>query len=210
MAARGRQTLLFGPLKPVGLTDPAFTDRKPYAVVQLRRDNAAATLFNMVGFQTNLEWGEQKRVFRLIPGLEQAEFARFGVMHRNTFINAPRLLLPTAQVKDRPQLLIAGQLSGVEGYVESAASGLLAGRNAARLYRGLETVSAPRESALGSLMHYITQAAPEHFQPMNITFGLMPAYEEKIRDKKKKKQLLAARALDSIEKFSKFISNEAE
>lgn len=201
MAARGRQTLLFGPLKPVGLTNPASPETKPYAVVQLRRDNAAGTLFNIVGFQTNLEWGEQKRVFRLIPGLEQAEFARFGVMHRNTFINAPRLLRPTAQMKDRPNLLIAGQLSGVEGYVESAASGLLAGLNAARLSRGLEPLTAPRESALGSLMNYITQAEAKHFQPMNITFGLMPPYEGKIRDKKRKKQLLAERALAAAAEF---------
>lgn len=200
MASRGPQTLLFGPLKPVGLIDPASQTR-PYAVVQLRKDNAAGTLFNMVGFQTHLKWGEQKRVFRMIPGLARAEFARYGTMHRNTFINSPLLLAETTQLKARPSLFIAGQISGVEGYVESAASGLLAGINAARLFWGKSPVSAPRNTALGSLLHYITHAEPGDFQPMNITFGLLPPLEKKIRDKKEKNRLLAQRALEEIRKF---------
>lgn len=195
MAQRGMRTLLFGPLKPVGLTNPA-DDSRPYAIVQLRRDNAAASLFNMVGFQTNLKFGEQKRVFRLIPGLEGAEFARYGVMHRNTFINSPRLLKATTQFVDYPRILVAGQLSGVEGYVESAASGLIAGINAARLYEGKEALSPPRESAIGSLLHYISQADPQTFQPMNITFGLMPSMETK--DKKEKRAQLAKQAIKAV------------
>lgn len=202
MASRGPQTLLFGPLKPVGLIDP-LTQARPYAVVQLRKDNAAGTLFNMVGFQTHLKWNEQKRVFRKIPGLSNAEFARLGTMHRNTFINSPILLLETAQFKSRPNLLIAGQISGVEGYVESAASGLLAGINAARLCQGLNPFTAPPNSALGSLMHYITHAESDGFQPMNITFGLLPPLDKKIRDKKAKNMYLAHRALDEIKEFIK-------
>lgn len=202
MAKRGPQTLLFGPLKPVGLRNPAALENKrPYAVVQLRRDNAAATLFNIVGFQTNLKWDEQKRVFRMIPGLENANFMRFGVMHRNTFINSPKLLSPTTQLLARPNLLMAGQLSGVEGYVESAASGLLAGINAGRLWRQQPALIAPRESALGSMLYYITHTDADNFQPMNITFGLMPPLPENIRDKKKKKIMTAQRAIDSIEEF---------
>jgi len=197
MASRGPQTMLFGPLKPVGLRDPRDNQR-PYAVIQLRRDNAVGTLFNMVGFQTHLKWGEQQRVFRLIPGLEQAEFVRYGTMHRNTFINSPRLLMSTTQLRKRPELLIAGQISGVEGYVESAASGLLAGINAARLQQGQEPLVAPRETALGSLLYYITSADPEDFQPMNITYGLLPGWPEKIRDKKEKNHRLAQRALDQL------------
>lgn len=197
MASRGPQTMLFGPLKPVGLRDPR-TGERPYAVIQLRRDNAVGTLFNMVGFQTHLKWGEQKGVFRLIPGLEQAEFVRYGTMHRNTFINSPRLLQPTTQLKKLPQLLIAGQISGVEGYVESAASGLLAGINAVRLAQGQEPVVLPRETALGSLLNYITTTDPEDFQPMNITFGIMPPWPVKIRDKKEKNLNLANRALKAL------------
>ena len=162
LARRGPETLLFGPLKPVGLAAGSGGSR-PYAVVQLRKDNAAGTLLNMVGFQTRLKWSEQERVFRMIPGLEKAEFVRFGVMHRNTFINSPLLLEPTTQMKKRPSLLLAGQITGVEGYVESAASGLAAGLNAGRLYRGLTTLAPPRESALGSLLHYITHADPPVF-----------------------------------------------
>ncbi len=199
MAGRGPQTLLFGPLKPVGLRDPKSTVR-PFAVVQLRKDNAAGTLFNIVGFQTNLKRNEQKRVFRMIPGLEQAEFARFGMMHRNTFINAPKLLLETTQLKKHPHILVAGQLSGVEGYVESTASGLLAGINASRIFQGAGLCAAPRESALGSLLHYITHTDADHFQPMNITFGLLPSLAEKIKDKREKNRTIAGCALEAMQK----------
>lgn len=204
LAARGKETLLYGALKPVGLTDPR-TGRRPYAVVQLRQDNMEGTLFNLVGFQTALQWSEQNRVFRLIPGLEKAEFVRFGVMHRNTYINAPALLLPTFQCKKRPSLFFAGQITGVEGYVESAASGLMAGINAARLARGREPVVFPRESAHGSLAHYITNADPSHFQPMNINFGLFNRLPEKTRNKQKRHRLMAAKALASIETFKKTV-----
>lgn len=201
LARRGKQTLLFGALKPVGLTDPR-TGKTPHAVVQLRQDNAAGTLYNMVGFQTHLKWGEQKRVFSLIPGLEQAEIVRYGVMHRNTFINSPLLLEPTYQLKKRSDLFFAGQMTGVEGYVESAASGLVAGINAARLARGLDPVIAPRESAIGSMAYYITSASPDDFQPMNTNFGLFPPLEERVRDKKKRNEKLAERALGAIRNFA--------
>jgi methylenetetrahydrofolate--tRNA-(uracil-5-)-methyltransferase len=198
LARRGPQTLLFGPLKPVGLSDDRKSS-KPYAVVQLRQDNATRTLFNMVGFQTHLKWGEQQRVFRLIPGLEKAEFARFGVMHRNTFINSPQILKPTTQLKKYPHLFIAGQLSGVEGYIESTASGLVAGINASRIFKGLEPLVLPNDSAIGSLLNYITSTQISNFQPMNITFGLMPPWSEKIKEKEKRNHLIAERALRSIE-----------
>ncbi|MDF9407263.1 MAG: Methylenetetrahydrofolate--tRNA-(uracil-5-)-methyltransferase TrmFO [Pelotomaculum sp. PtaB.Bin013] len=204
LAARGNETLLYGPLKPVGLTDPR-TGRRPYAVVQLRQDNTEGTLFNLVGFQTSLKWNEQSRVFRLIPGLENAEFARFGVMHRNTFINAPVLLLPTFQSKKRLSLFFAGQITGVEGYVESAASGLMAGINAALLVSGREPVVFPRASAHGSLAYYITNADPSHFQPMNITFGLFPRQDVKIKDKKERYKMIAEKALESIAKFKESV-----
>ena len=200
MAARGIDTLRFGPLKPVGLPRPD-TGRIPYAVVQLRQDNTAGTLYNLVGFQTHLRWPEQERVFRMIPGLEQAQFVRFGVMHRNTFINSPKVLLPTLQAKERLNWLFAGQLTGVEGYVESAAAGLVAGLNAARLAKGKEPLQFPRESAHGALCHYITHAESKHFQPMNINFGLLPPLEERIRDKKIKNQQIAQRALICIKKL---------
>lgn len=200
MAVRGRQTLSFGPMKPIGLVDPR-TGRRPYAVVQLRQDNAAATLFNMVGFQTHLKWQDQQRVFRLIPGLAEAEFVRYGVMHRNTFINSPRLLLPTMQLKERPTLFFAGQMTGVEGYVESAADGIVAGINAARLAREDSPVVFPPETAIGSLCRYITQADARQFQPMNITYGLLPPLENRVRDKKEKNQLIAARALAKLASF---------
>ena len=177
MAKRGKQTLLFGPLKPVGLIDPR-TGKQPYAVVQLRQDNSAATLYNLVGFQTHLKWGEQKRVVRLIPGLENAEIVRYGVMHRNTFINSPKLLRPTYQFRERDNLFFAGQMTGVEGYVESAASGLVAGINASRLIKGEPPLVFPRETAIGSLAHYVTSADPNHFQPMNINFGLFAPPQE--------------------------------
>lgn len=200
IARRGPDTLAYGPLKPVGLVDPR-TDRRPFAVVQLRQDNAAASLYNIVGFQTSLKWLEQKRVFRLIPGLEQAEFVRYGVMHRNTFIKSPRVLLPAYQAQRRPELFFAGQMTGVEGYVESAAAGLVAGINLARLARQEEPLVFPPETAIGSLAHYITHAAPDHFQPMNATFGLMPPLAEKMRDKSGRKRAMAERALRRLEAF---------
>lgn len=200
MARRGIDTLLYGPLKPVGLEDPK-TGKRPYAVVQLRQDNAADSLYNIVGFQTHLKWPEQKRVFGLIPGLENAEFVRYGVMHRNTFINSPELLRPTLQYKDRDDLLFAGQMTGVEGYIESAASGLVAGVNAAYLAKGENPVIFPEQTAHGSMCKYITSAVAKHFQPMNANFGLMPPLEERIRDKKLKRQKIAERALEFLAKF---------
>ena len=200
MASRGEDTLLFGPLKPVGLENPA-DGKLPYAVVQLRQDNAEGTLYNIVGFQTHLKWGEQKRVFGLIPGLENAEFVRYGVMHRNTFINSPEKMRPTLQFKDNDKLFFAGQMTGVEGYVESASSGLVAGINAARICQGLEPVVFPAETAHGSLCHYITTAPAKHFQPMNVNFGIMSPIKERIRDKKQKKMMIAERALRMLEEF---------
>ncbi|WP_127543781.1 FADH(2)-oxidizing methylenetetrahydrofolate--tRNA-(uracil(54)-C(5))-methyltransferase TrmFO [uncultured Paenibacillus sp.] len=201
MMKRGKQTALFGPMKPVGLVNP-HTGELPHAVVQLRQDNAAGTLYNLVGFQTHLKWREQKRVFSLIPGLENAEFVRYGVMHRNTFINSPKLLLPTYQFKERPNLFFAGQMTGVEGYVESAASGLIAGMNAAKAALGQELVVLPVETTLGSMAQYITTADFKHFQPMNANFGLLPKLETKIRNKKEKNEALAQRALDGITSFA--------
>ena len=199
MAARGEDTLRFGMMKPVGLIDPR-TGKIPYAVVQLRQENAAATLYNLVGFQTHLTWGEQRRVFRMIPGLEAAEFVRFGVMHRNTYINSPKVLSPTFQLKSQPKIFFAGQMTGVEGYVESAAAGLMAGINAARLAQNLDTLTFPAETCHGALARYIT-TPNENFQPMNITFGLLPPLE--VRAKKSERKLkLAARALEFLEKFA--------
>jgi methylenetetrahydrofolate--tRNA-(uracil-5-)-methyltransferase len=173
MAHRGRDTLRFGPMKPVGLVDPR-TGRAPYAAVQLRQDTIAGDHFSLVGFQTQLKWGEQARVLSLIPGLEHAEFVRFGLVHRNTYINGPTVLRATWQTKMRPDLFFAGQISGVEGYVESAASGLIAGRNAAALARGDEPRVPPRTTAIGALAYYVSHADPRHYQPTNITFGIMP------------------------------------
>ncbi len=201
MAERGPDTLLFGPMKPVGLVDPR-TGEQPYAVVQLRQDNLSATLYNMVGFQTQLKWPEQKWVFRMIPGLENAEFARFGMMHRNTFLNAPRLLKTTYEFHDLPGVFVAGQLSGVEGYVESTASGLVAGLNAVARVQGKDPIEFPPETAIGSLSQYITSADQKHFQPMNITFGMINPPQERI-PKKQRRDYLANRALDSLEKFRK-------
>lgn len=198
MAARGEKTMLFGPMKPVGLEDPK-TGKRPYAVIQLRQDNAAASLYNIVGFQTHLKWGEQKRVFQMIPGLENAEFVRYGVMHRNSFMNSPELLEPTYQSRKDSHIFFAGQMTGVEGYVESAASGLIAGINAARLAKGEELVVFPRETAMGSMAYYITHAEGKHFQPMNANFGLFPELPERIRDKKVRYETLANRALESLE-----------
>jgi methylenetetrahydrofolate--tRNA-(uracil-5-)-methyltransferase len=202
MARRGKKTLLFGPMKPVGLEDPR-TGKRPFAVVQLRQDNAAGTLYNIVGFQTHLKWGPQKEVIRLIPGLENAEIVRYGVMHRNTFINSPKLLRPTYQYKGRDDLFFAGQMTGVEGYVESAASGLVAGINAARLVLGQDLIVFPPETAIGSMAHYITTANPAHFQPMNANFGLFAPLDESIKDKKRRNERYAQRALDTIQNFVK-------
>ena len=197
-ARRGRDTLRFGPMKPVGLTDPK-TGKWPYAVVQLRQENLRADSYNLVGFQNHLKFGEQARILRLIPGLENAAFLRYGQIHRNTYINAPALLTETLQLRAHPSIMIAGQLSGVEGYTESIASGLLAGRYAAALARGQAPTPAPRVSANGSLTHYITHAESKRFQPANITFDLLPPLEEdlrrRIRDKKERRRLQCERAL---------------
>ncbi len=198
LAARGEDTLRFGPMKPVGLEDPR-TGKLPYAVVQLRQDNFAATLYNLVGFQTHLTWTEQRRIFRTIPGLESAEIVRYGVMHRNTYINSPKVLLPTFQLKSARNILFAGQITGVEGYVESAAAGLIAGINAARLAKGLDAIIFPPETCHGALASYITTET-KNFQPMNITFGLLPTFTEKVR-KSERKEKLSARALSTLEKF---------
>lgn len=200
MAKRGRQTLAFGPMKPVGLTDPR-TGEQPYAVVQLRKDNLEGTMLNIVGFQTRMKWGDQKKVLQLIPGLEAAEFVRFGVMHRNTFMKAPLYLKPTNQLKAHSLLFFAGQMTGVEGYVESTASGLVAGINAARLFAGQTPVVFPLETALGGLENYITTANPRSFQPMNINFSLLPSLGEKVKDKKEKNRRIAERALETLQTF---------
>ncbi|GLV61868.1 methylenetetrahydrofolate--tRNA-(uracil-5-)-methyltransferase TrmFO [Bacillus mycoides] len=200
MASRGRQTLVFGPMKPVGLEDPK-TGKTPYAVVQLRQDDAAGTLYNIVGFQTHLKWGPQKEVLQLIPGLENAEIVRYGVMHRNTFINSPNLLRPTYQYKQRDDLFFAGQMTGVEGYVESAASGLLAGINAARLVKGEEPVVLPPVTAMGSMANYITATNAKNFQPMNANFGLFAPLEKKIKKKAERNEAYATRALETIRNF---------
>lgn len=201
MAKRGRQTLLYGPMKPVGLDDPR-TGRWPYAVVQLRQDNAAASLYNIVGFQTHLKWPEQKRIIQMIPGLENASIVRYGVMHRNTFINAPTLLEPTYQTRKRSDLFIAGQMSGVEGYVESAASGLIAGLNMASLIEAKPQVLFPQETVMGAQAYYITHTAPEDFQPMNANFGILPDLGFRVK-KKEKKAAYAERALAAMEAFIK-------
>lgn len=202
MASRGRQTLLFGPMKPVGLVDHRREEEEFYAVVQLRKDNQEGTLFNIVGFQTRMKWGEQKRVLQMIPGLENAEIVRYGVMHRNTFVNSPIALESTCRIKSREQLFLAGQITGVEGYVESTASGLVAGINAARMYQQQELVTFPLTTAIGGLMNYIVTADSKHFQPMNVNFSLIPGLEgKKIRNKKEKNAIIAQRALEHLEEF---------
>lgn len=198
MAERGRQTMLFGPLKPVGLEDPK-TGRRPHAVVQLRPENVHGSCYNLVGFQTKLTYPEQRRVFRMIPGLENAEFLRLGSLHRNTFINAPQLLRDTLQVKMRGTTFFAGQIVGVEGYTESAAMGGLAGINAARGLAGLSPVTPPPTTAHGSLIQYITTTDPRHFQPINTNFGLFPPLPERIRDKEEKRRRIGRRALEDLE-----------
>jgi methylenetetrahydrofolate--tRNA-(uracil-5-)-methyltransferase len=198
MAHRGLDTLRFGPMKPVGLIDPR-TGRQPYAAVQLRQDDLAGDHYSLVGFQTQLAWGEQARVLRLIPGLEQAEFARFGMVHRNTYVNGPTVLAETWQVRTRPTLFFAGQMSGVEGYVESAASGLLAGSNAAVLASGGAASAPPRTTAIGALAYYVSHADPAHYQPSNITFGIMEPLARAPRNKLARKLAVSARALADLQ-----------
>jgi methylenetetrahydrofolate--tRNA-(uracil-5-)-methyltransferase len=200
MAHRGEDTLRFGPMKPVGLKDPR-TGRQPYAAVQLRQDNLAGDHYSLVGFQTQLKWGEQARVLRMIPGLEQAEFVRFGMVHRNTYINGPTVLHETWQTRGNPSLFFAGQISGVEGYVESAASGLIAGRNAAALVRSEVLRVPPRTTAIGALAFYVSHANPRDYQPTNITFGIMEPPPGHIRDKQKRKLAISERALADLEEF---------
>jgi methylenetetrahydrofolate--tRNA-(uracil-5-)-methyltransferase len=200
MARRGRETLLFGPMKPVGLADPR-TGRMPHAVVQLRQDTLAADFYSMVGFQNHLKFDEQKRVFRMIPGLERAEFPRLGQVHRNSYINAPAILLPTFQARRRRDLFFAGQISGVEGYLESAASGLIAGVNAARLSDGAPPLVFPATTALGALARYISASDPKNYQPANIAFGLLPPLQPEIRDKRQKKAAMVRRALEDLDAF---------
>jgi len=200
MARRGRQTLLFGPMKPVGLRTPEGI--RPHAVVQLRQDNVQASLYNIVGFQTHLTWPEQKRIIQMIPGLQKAEFVRYGVMHRNSFICSPKFLRPTYQWKERDDLFFAGQITGVEGYVESAQSGMLAGINMARLLAGEETLVFPNETVMGALSNYIVHASIEDFQPMKANFGILPDLAIKVK-KKERKEAYAKRAIDTMTSFIK-------
>ena len=198
MASRGEDTLRYGPLKPVGLVDKR-TNEESYAVVQLRKENKEGTMFNLVGFQTHLKWGEQKRVFGMIPGLENAEFVRYGVMHRNSYMDSPNLLKQTFQSRKQENLFFAGQMTGVEGYVESAASGLVAGINAVKLFNDEEVVIFPKTTAIGSLPYYITHTDSKHFQPMNVTFGIVEELEgPRIRDKKERYTKVAERALNNL------------
>ena len=199
LAKRGHDTIRFGPMKPVGLRDPR-TGHRPWAVLQLRRENAAGTLLNLVGFQTNLKFGEQKRVFGMIPALHNAEFLRYGVMHRNTFLNSPTLLIPGFALREEPRLFFAGQMTGVEGYMESAASGILAGINAVRALDGKTPVCPPEDTMLGALARYVC-APNKDFQPMGANFGVLPPIEPHIRDKKQRYAALSQRALDSFECF---------
>jgi methylenetetrahydrofolate--tRNA-(uracil-5-)-methyltransferase len=201
MAHRGRDTLRFGPMKPVGLVDPR-TGREPYACVQLRQDNLAGDHFSLVGFQTQIKWGEQARVLRLIPGLESAEFVRFGMVHRNTYVNGPTVLAETWQVRARPTLFFAGQMSGVEGYVESAASGLLAGLNAAALAAGDRVSPAPRTTAIGALAYYVSHANPAHYEPSNITFGIMQPLDRAPKGRTARTEALSARALADLDAWT--------
>jgi methylenetetrahydrofolate--tRNA-(uracil-5-)-methyltransferase len=204
LAKRGEKTLLFGPLKPVGLVDPR-NGARPYAVVQLRQDDAAGKMFNMVGFQTRLAWLEQERVFRMIPGMEHAEFARYGFMHRNMFIEARRVLLPTMQTKVNPRILFGGQITGVEGYVESTSNGLVAGINAARVVLGLVPVEFPHETAHGALCRYITTSVATDFQPMNINFGLLPSLDIRIKDKRARGLAISEHALAVLDGWKETI-----
>lgn len=207
MAARGEDTMRFGPLKPVGLIDPR-NGKEAYAVVQLRQDNAAASLYNLVGFQTHLKWPEQRRVFGMIPGLENAEFVRFGVMHKNTYLNSPQLLDKHFNLRSNKRFYFAGQMTGVEGYVESAASGLMAGLAAARAVLELPEVELPEVTAHGALANYISNPAIENFQPMNINFGLIPPLTVRIRKKREKNAQIAARALEALDGFLPALKTE--
>jgi methylenetetrahydrofolate--tRNA-(uracil-5-)-methyltransferase len=201
LAARGKDTLRFGPLKPVGLIDPR-TGKRPYAVLQLRPENSERTLYSLVACQTRMKWGEQKRVFRLVPGLENAEFVRYGVVHRNTYLDSPRLLQRTLQFCDDGKLLFAGQLVGVEGYIESAATGIIAGLNAARIALGKPAVAPPRETVIGSLLHYISAYPHPDFPPMNANWGLLPDPEDAPKDRDLRRQLKLQRARDTMERFA--------
>ncbi len=205
LARRGADAIRFGPMKPVGLRDPR-TGHRPWAVLQLRMENAEGSLLNLVGFQTNLKFGEQKRVFGMIPALHDAEFVRYGVMHRNTFLDSPRLLTGGYQLKDEPRLFFAGQMTGVEGYMESAASGLLAGLNAARTVNGQPPVILPRDTMMGALAGYISDPSVTDFQPMGANFGILPPLERTIRDKRERYGALAERALHSLEKAHLYIN----
>ncbi|UWG98507.1 methylenetetrahydrofolate--tRNA-(uracil(54)-C(5))-methyltransferase (FADH(2)-oxidizing) TrmFO [Dehalobacter sp. DCM] len=200
MAQRGPMTMAFGPLKPVGIRNP-HTDERPYAVVQLRKENIQGTLLNMVGFQTHLKWSEQRRVFRMIPGLENAEFVRYGVMHRNSFLDAPQVLRADFSLQDSPHIFFAGQITGVEGYVESAASGLLAGLNAYRRVMGMDTLVFPPETALGGLARHLEGSPSVDFQPMNINFGIIAPLEQRIRRKREKNAKISERALVALTKY---------
>ena len=208
MAHRGVDTLRFGPMKPAGLDDPK-TGRWPYAVVQLRQDNLAGDHYSLVGFQTQLKWGEQARVLKLIPGLENAEFVRFGMIHRNTYINGPTVLDATWQTRTRPSLFFAGQVSGVEGYVESSASGLIVGINAARLALGLEPAAPPRTTAIGALGYYVSHADPKHYDPSNITFGIIPPLDAPPKGKKDRQLALSDRALRDLDGWRAVLSVHA-
>jgi methylenetetrahydrofolate--tRNA-(uracil-5-)-methyltransferase len=208
IASRGPKTLLFGPMKPVGLRDPA-SGRRPFAVVQLRQDNLAASHFSVVGFQTQLKWSEQRRIFRMIPALHEAEFVRFGMIHRNTYVNAPRTLEANFETRGRPGLFFAGQMSGVEGYVESAASGLIAGLAAAQRARAQAPLTFPEDTALGALGRYIAKSDPTHYQPTNIAFGLLPELKTRVRDRAKRRLALAERALKSLERFRSSLAGAA-
>lgn len=209
LAKRGEDTMRFGPLKPVGLTDP-HTGSRPYAVVQLRAENTAGTLYNLVGFQTNLKFGEQKRVFSMIPGLENVEFMRYGVMHRNTFINSPKLLTEQFNMRTNEQIYFAGQITGVEGYIESAASGIFAGLCMCRRLKGLEKISLPETTMLGALSKYISDETVEKFQPMGCNMGILPELPERIRDKKLKCLTIAQRGLSDLDKLLETIKTEEE
>lgn len=201
LAARGKDSLAFGPMRPIGLRDP-HTGKRPYAVVQLRQDNLAGTLYNIVGFQTNLTFPEQKRVFRMIPGLENAEFVRYGQMHRNTFITSPKLLLPTLQFRNRPNLFFAGQITGVEGYMGNITTGLLAGLNAVRLLKGEDPVALPETTMLGALCHYITHASLKDFQPMKANFGILPPLSSPSQGKSQRALQYVDRAMNDLQKWA--------
>lgn len=200
LAARGKDTLAFGPMRPIGLRDPR-TGKRPHAVVQLRRDNLAGSLYNIVGFQTNIRWGQQEEILRLIPGLENAEFVRMGQMHRNTFINSPTLLNATMQFRTRPDLFFGGQITGVEGYVGNVATGLVAALNLARQLQGQPEIVLPETTMLGALCHYVTHAEPENFQPMKANFGILPDLNERIKSKRDRYQAYADRALRDLKSF---------